>query len=167
MHTRIALSTIFECSLERAFKSPMLCDVTKVHTGLGPMPRITHTTHDENWGQPGAIKKVYGAPSLAFRGGEASTDQVIERRENAYWKIEVTNFTAWMLGFNRFVGEWQTTELAPNRIRIDYTYTLYTDGPWLYPLNWLFTQTFWRVYMKQVLENVRKLAYTNAPYLYP
>jgi hypothetical protein len=49
---------------------------------------------------------------------------------------------------------------------VEYTYTLHADTAWLYPLNWLFTKTFWRIYMKRVLENVRLMAYNNEPYQY-
>lgn len=143
----------------------MLCDVAKVHTGfMGIMPKITHSSDDENWGKPGFSKKIYAAKSLTQSGGEASTDKVIERIENKYWKIEVGDFTSWMLGFTKFVGEWKTTELEPNKIQIDYTYTLYSNVALLYPLNWLFAKTFWVFYMKQVLENIRKMAYENEPY---
>ena len=48
---------MYNCSLERAFKAPMLCDVTKVHTGMGLMPRIIATSDDKDWGKPGATKK--------------------------------------------------------------------------------------------------------------
>ena len=30
--TSVTVKTIYNCSLERAFKTPMLCDVSKVHT---------------------------------------------------------------------------------------------------------------------------------------
>ena len=145
----------------------MLCDVAKVHTGYGLMPKVTHCTEDENWGKPGYSKKVFVDKSMTYEGGEGSIDTVIERVENAYWKIEVSDFKSWMLGFSKFTGEWKTTELEPNKILIEYTYTLHSDIPFLYPINWLFTKTFWRMYMKQVLENIRKLAYNNEPYLYP
>jgi len=145
----------------------MLCDVSKVHTGFGVMPKVTHCTDDEHWGQPGSSKKVFVAPSLTQKGGWASMDKVIERVENVYWKIEVSDFQAWMLGFSKFVGEWQTSEIEPNKIQITYTYTLHSEIALLYPLNWLFAKTFWRIYMKRVLENVRKLAYSNEPFLYP
>ena len=69
------------------------------------MPKVTHCTEDENWGKPGFRKKVFAAKSLANKGGWASVDKVIERRENQYWKIEVSQFQAWMLGFTKFVGE--------------------------------------------------------------
>lgn len=162
-----SLTTIYNCTLERAFKTPMLCDVAKVHTGLVIMPRVTHCTEDQNWGQPGSTKKVFVAKSLTQKGGFGSLDKVIERIENQYWKIEVSNFQAWMLGFTKFTGEWKTTQQAPNQIRIDYTYTLHA-GNWLfYPLNWLFVQSFWRIYMKQVLENIRQMINRNEPYMYP
>ncbi|HLP53241.1 MAG TPA: hypothetical protein VK154_20270 [Chitinophagales bacterium] len=167
MTSTVTVTTVYNCSLERAFKSPMLCDVAKVHTGFVVMPKVTHCTGDENWGTPGASKKVFVAPSLTQKGGEASTDKVIERIENKYWKIEVSDFKAWMLGFSKFVGEWKTTEVAPNKILIEYTYTMHSDIGLLYPLNWLFTKTFWRIYMNRVLENIRVMAEGNEPFMHP
>lgn len=166
METSTTVTTIFQCSLERAFKTPMLCDVSKVHSGFGIMPKVTHCTEDENWGKPGSSKKVFVAKSLSQPGGWASVDKVIERLENQYWKIEVSDFQSWMLGFSRFVGEWRTKELEPNKVLVEYTYTLYSDVPLLYPFNWLFAKTFWRTYMRRVLENIRKMAYAKEPYLY-
>ena len=160
------VSTIYECSLERAFKTPILCDVSKVHTGYGIMPKVTHCTDDEHWGQPGASKKVCAAKSLTQKGGFASVDKVIERMENNYWKFEVSEFQSWMLGFYKFVGEWRTTEMEPNKVLVEYTYTLHSENALLYPVNFLFAQTFWKTYMKRVLENVRQMAHNNESYLY-
>ena len=166
MENKTKITTIYHCSLERAFKAPMLCDISKVHTGYGVMPKVTHCTEDEHWGQVGYSKKVFVAKSISQKGGWASTDKVIERIENKYWKIEVSNFQSWMLGFTKFVGEWKTTELEPNKIQIEYTYTLHSNSPLFYPLNWIFTKTFWRIYMKRVLENIRKMAEGNEPFQY-
>ena len=164
MTTTVTVNTIYNCSLERAFKTPMLCDISKVHTGFWIMPKVTHCTEDEYWGQPGKSKRVFAAKSISFKGGESSVDKVIERIENEYWKIEVSDFKVWMLGFTKFVGEWKTTALAENKILIEYTYTMHSEIAWLYPLNWLFTKVFWRIYMKRVLENIRKMAYNKEPY---
>lgn len=71
-----------------------------------------------------------------------------------------------MLGFYQFVGEWKTTETEPNKILIEYTYSLYANTTLLYPLNWLFTKTFWKTYMNRVLRNVRKMAEHDEPYQY-
>lgn len=166
MQTKIKVTAIYNCSLERAFKTPILCDVSKVHTGFGIMPKVTHCTKDENWGKPGFGKKVYAAKSFTQKGGFASVDTVLERIENKYWKFQVNEFQSWMLGFSKFIGEWQTTEIEKNKILVEYTYTLYSDIGLLYPLNLLFAKIFWKTYMKRVLENVRQLAYNNEPYLY-
>jgi hypothetical protein len=66
-----------------------------------------------------------------------------------------------MFGFFKFVGEWETTELEPNKILIKYTYYLHSNILLLYPFHWLFAQTFWRNYMKRVTENIRTLAYSS------
>jgi len=150
------VSTIYECSLERAYKTPMLCDISKVHTGFGIMPKVTHTTNDENWGKPGSSKKVFTAKSLTQKGGFSSIDKILERNENKYWKIQVDDFQFWVLGFYKFVGEWKTTELSSNN----------SKNILLYPFNLLFAKTFWIVYMKQVLNNIKELAYDNEPYQY-
>jgi hypothetical protein len=163
---QVTVSTVYNCSLERAFKTPLLCDVSKVHTGYGLMPKITHSSDDKDWGQVGSSKKVYAAKSWTQKGGFASVDKILERDENKYWKFQVDNFQAWMLGFYKFVGEWQTTEIETNKILVNYTYTLHANTALLYPLNWLFVKTFWTIYMKRVLENVKQLAYKNEPYNY-
>ena len=166
MVIEVKISTMYHCTLERAFKTPMLSDVAKVHSGFGLMPRVTHCTGDEHWGKPGFTKKVFVAKSWTQKGGFASVDKVLERIENKYWKIEVGDFQSWMLGFYKFTGEWQTTELEPGKILVDYTYTLHAKNAWLYPLNWLFAHVFWKAYMKKVLENIRRMINDEEPYLY-
>lgn len=166
MITKVKVSTIYECTLERAFKTPMLCDVTKIHTGYGIMPRVTNTTDDIEWGKPGSSKKVHVAKSLSQKGGFASMDSVIERKENEFWIIQVDDFQSWMLGFYKFIGEWRTTQIADNKVKIDYIYYLHSKGLILYPLCWIFGKTFWKTYMNRVLKNVRKMAYDEEPYLY-
>jgi hypothetical protein len=145
----------------------MLCDISKVHTGYFIMPKVTHCTDDENWGKPGYGKKVFVAKSITQNGGWTSNDKVIERIENKYWKIEVSDFKTWMLGFSKFVGEWETTELEASKILITYTYSLHSDIALLYPINWLFANTFWRLYMKRVLGNIKTMANNKEPYMYP
>ena len=133
MISKTKISTIYDCSLERAFKTPMLCDLSKIHTGFWIMPKVTHTTKDENWGKPGSSKKIYVAKSFSQKGGFSSVDNILERVENKYWKIQVDNFQSWMLGFYKFVGEWKTTQVEPNKIMVEYTYSLHSKIPIFYP----------------------------------
>lgn len=142
----------------------MLCNLSKVHTGYGFMPKVTHCTDDERWGQPGESKKVFVAKSLTQKGGWGSNDKVLERKENESWTIEVSNFQTWMLGFTKFFGQWKTSQIEENKIQVDYSYELHSNTVLLYPFNWLFAKTFWRMYMKRVLENVRTMAYNQEPY---
>ncbi len=145
----------------------MLCDVAKVHTGYaGIMPKVTHCTDAAQWGKPGYGKRIFVARSLTQKGGWAFTDKVIERRENKYWKLELSDFQFAMFGLTKFTGEWATSEIESDKILITYTYTLHSDIAVLYPLHWLFTKIFWKRYMKQVTENIRQLAYNNEPYMY-
>ena len=167
MQLSVKIYTIYRCTIERAFKTPLLCDVALVHTGYGIMPRITHCTDDALWGAIGSSKKVYAAPSITQKGGFVSVDHILEREENVYWKFEVDQFQSWMLGFTRFTGEWRTTETAPNQILIEYTYTLHANTKWFYPLNWLFVHLFWKRYMQRVLRNVEQMIAREEPYLYP
>lgn len=160
------VSSIYECSLERAFKTPMLCDVTKIHTGYGIMPKVTHITDDKNWGEIGSSKKIHVSKSLTQKGGFGSKDHILERVENDYWKIQVDDFQSWMLGFYKFVGTWKTTQIEEQKILVEYTYHLHANNPIFYPLNWIFVKTFWKIYMKRVLENVRQMAYNEEPYQY-
>ena len=165
MITKIKVATIYECSLERAFKTPMLCDLSKIHTGFGMIPKVTHTTDDQDWGAPGSSKKVYMATSLFQKGGFASVDHIIERKENQYWKIQVDDFQSWMFGFSKFTGEWKTTLVEDKKTQVEYTYFLHSNNAILYPFHWVFGKIVWKLYMKQVLENIREMIHTNEPYL--
>ena len=166
MQTTTEITTVFNTTIERAFKTPMLCDITKIHTGDGITPRVTHCTEDENWGKVGGSRKVFMAKNLTFRGGESSLDKVLERIENEYWKIEISDFKTWSMGFEKFEGEWFTTQLQDGKVQVRYRYTLFSNSVIFYPFHWLFTKLVWRNYMWHVLENIRKLAAEEAPYLH-
>lgn len=166
MQTRTELTAVFDCSLERAFKSPMLCDITKVHSGYGMMTPITHCTEDEMWGKVGGSRRTFMAGSFFYKAGQFAMDRVVERRENEYWKIELYDIKPWILAINKFEGEWSTMRTADSKIRIRYVYTLFSDQWILYPLQWLFTKTVWRIYMRHVIEKVRGLAMSEAPYMH-
>ena len=88
MITTIKVTTLYHCTLERAFKTPMLCDVSKVHTGYGIMPKVTHCTEDEHWGKPGFSKKVFVSKSFTQKGGWASNDKIIESTLCALFKLK-------------------------------------------------------------------------------
>lgn len=164
MEIKLKVTANYTSSLERAFKTPLLCDVSKIHTGYGLMPRITHCTDDHSWGQVNSSKKIHAATSLFHKGGFASVDTILQRIENNYWEFMVHDFQSPMLGFTKFVGGWKTTAIKPGNVLVEYTYILHAGSPLLYPLNWLFAHTFWKLYMKRILKIVEQLALNNEPY---
>lgn len=166
MKSSVEIRSVFETTLERAFKSPMLCDITKVHSGYGITPKVTHCTDDVTWGKVGGSRKVWMAKTPTFKGGESSLDTVLERKENEYWKIEITDFKSWSMGFTKFQGEWFTTQLKDGKIQIRYRYTMFSDSTLFYPFHWLFTKVIWKNYMQHVMDNIRKLVREEAPYLH-
>ncbi|NDE62283.1 MAG: hypothetical protein EB038_08855 [Cyclobacteriaceae bacterium] len=166
MKFRVVVQFRVSCSVERAFKTPMLCDVTFIHTGYGLMPMIISVSHDQDWGKPGSSKKIYAAKSITQPGGFVSMDHVLERIENERWEIQVDQFQSWMLGFYQFNGTWETKEISPHLIQITYTYHLFGKGVLLIPLQWLFAKVFWKRYMKRVCKNIETLIVTESHYLY-
>ncbi len=92
MQCNVSITTIYKCSLERAFKTPILCDVSKIHTGYGIRPNVTHCTEGENWGKPSSSKKGFVVKCFTQNGGWASIDNCIQRIENKYWRLEIDNF---------------------------------------------------------------------------
>jgi hypothetical protein len=165
MQTKTEVSALFDTTLERAFKTPMLCDITKVHTGYGFTPKATHCTEDESWGKVGGSRKVHLGKSLTMQAGETTLDKVLARVENHYWKIEISEFTSQMFGFEKFQGEWITVERPDGKIQVRYIYTLFSNSLFFYPFHFLFTKLVWRNYMKHTLENIRQLALNHSPYL--
>ena len=166
MISKVKIAAIHHRSFGGAFKRPILCDVSKVHTGCGMMTKVTHCNDDKNWRQKWSRKKVFATKSLTQKGGFASVDKVIERIENKYWVFEVCEFQSWMLGFYIFVGQWKTTTLEPNKIEVEYAYELHSSMLVQYLINWLFPKLFWNIYIKRVLENIREMVDNNEPYLY-
>lgn len=157
MKTTVTVKTVYHCSLEDAFLYPMLGELTKIHTGFFVMPRVTHTSDDKTWGRPGGKRTVHFAKTLFSPNGGTACDTVVERTENSLWRIEVDQFSFFVFGFTKFAGSWQTTRLAPGQVKIVYRYVMHSKWPLLYPLHWLVTKFFWRLYMKQVLGNIRQM----------
>lgn len=165
MQSKVKVSSIYNCSLERVFKIAILTDVAKVYAGFDITPRVNHTTEDEYWGKPGHSKKIFTATSLIHKAGWYSNNKILERIENQYWKLEVSNFQSMMFGFTKFIVQWKTTEFEPNKILIEYTYSLHSTIGILYPLHWLIAKTNWKVHIKRIVANIENLIANKEPYL--
>lgn len=166
MKFSVRISTIYNCSIEQAFKTPILSDVTKVHTGFLFSPKVVEVRNDEDWGEVGSSKKIFVAKSLFNKEGFAFIDRVLEREEGRYWRIQLDTFQFWILGFDKFVGEWKTCKINDNEVSVEYSYHLHSTKRLYFPLNYLFAHLFWKSYMKIVIENIRQMIAKNEPFLY-
>lgn len=164
MKVNVSVSGIFCTDIERAFKTPFLCDISKIHTGYFLIPKAIKTKSSSNWGEVGSIKKVYFVCKISRKISFFLNDRIVKRCENKIWVIQIDNFPPLMLSFTKFVGKWKTTRLVDDKILIAYSYELHFSNPLLYPICWLFGNLLWKNYMKEVLNNVKKLAYDKEPY---
>lgn len=163
---QIKIQELFTCSLERAFKAPMLCDVLKVHTGYLFMPKALRVYNDDAWGTIGGTKEIVFARSIANPSEMVLHDRVLERIENKYWKIQVWQPNARLLFFSHFIGEWEVNQKNPNKISIVYSYTLHFSTFILFPFAWMFAHFFWKAYMGNVMRNIKSMAEGKEAFLY-
>ena len=80
-NVEISIEYELQCSQERAFKTPMLCDVLKVHSGYLFMPKALSVSNDGSWGQVGGSKLIFFDKTMAVPARLTLLDQVVDRIE--------------------------------------------------------------------------------------
>lgn len=166
MKITASTSAYFDCALERAFKVPILGDATDFLKGYLLIPSITHFTEDETWGRVGGSRVPHSAKSILSKAGEVGFDQILERRENEYWKWEVTDFRQASIGFSKFQGELFFEEVQKDRIFVKWKYSLYSSSILIYPVQFLFTKLLWKGNMSRALIRMKKAAESKSELLY-
>ncbi len=166
MKTIVAVEATFHCSLERAFKTPILGDATQFLTGYGLAPAVVKFTDDSTWGQPGGRRIPHSAKNLISKGGEIGVDEVYARDENKYWKWGVAEFRQWSMGFTEFQGELFFEEISDNVVKVRWVYTLYSNSLLAYPFHWFFGKVFWKGQMKRAIRRMKGYAESGEVFLY-
>lgn len=156
----------FNCSIERAFKTPILGDATKFLYGYGPIPAVIKFIKDETWGNPGGSRIPIFKRNFFFKGGEFGFDEVFERIENKYWKWGVSNFGPLMFFATHNIGEWWCIQNNDNTITATYKYTYFAKNIFAQPLNWLFVKLFWKPLMNNAMKQMKMFAEGNISFLY-
>ena len=156
MRASTSISSEFKCSIERAFKSPILGDATKFLNGYLLQPPVIGFEEDESWGEPGGFRYPIIQGNLLFKSHRSFLDTIVEREENHYWKWELTDFSSPLLFFaKRGIGEWEVEELAPHKINVRYSYTYFAKSIIAYPINWLFVKIQLRGMMKKAIKGIK------------
>ena len=149
------ITDVFECSLERAFKAPILGDATKFMKGYLFQPPVTGFEDDKTWGEINGIRYPISEGNFLVKKGRMFKDVILERIENKYWKWTIYDFEFNSLFFvQKAIGEWMVKELNENKIT--YTYT-YHSKSWIYkPLTWLLVKIQIKGIMKRAMVGIKK-----------
>ena len=86
------ITDVFECSLERAFKAPILGDATKFVKGYLFQPPVTGFGDDKTWGEINGIRYPISKGIFLVKKGRMIIDAIFERVENKYWKWAIYGF---------------------------------------------------------------------------
>jgi len=96
---------VFKCSLDRAFKIPILGDATTFLKGFGPLPGIDSFEEDDSWGKEKGSRYPVAKKNIFTKGGRVGFDQIYKREENSYWNWGVTRIETFVFGITEFEGE--------------------------------------------------------------
>ncbi len=161
------IKDVFNCSLERAFKAPILGDATKFMKGYLFQPPVTGFEDDKTWGQINGKRYPINNGNLLVKKGRMFKDVILERIENKYWKWTIYDFEFKTLFFiSKAVGEWSIIKLNDDKIEVTYTYTYYSKS-WIYnPLTWLLVKIQIKGIMKKAFLGIKEQAQSNEPFIY-
>lgn len=167
MSIKTQISTTFSCSLERAFKAPILGDATKFLNGYFLQPPVEKFIDDATWGQVNGLRFPFTKGNILLPSGITFTDEVLQRKENEYWQWTIYDFRAKLMFFlDHAVGEWTVEELDKNQIKVTYTYTFMPSHSLFYPFAWLFCKIQWTGMMKQAIKGIKLQAEGNGDFIY-
>lgn len=161
------LKDVFDCSLERAFKAPILGDATKFMKGYLFQPPVTGFEDDRTWRQVNGKRYPINNGNLLVKKGRMFKDVILERVENKYWKWKIYDFKFKTLFFiNKAIGEWDVQELNENKIEVTYTYSYYSKNWLSNPFTWLLVKIQIQGTMKRAFLKIKKQAQSNDPFIY-
>lgn len=68
------------------------------------------------------------------------------------------------MGFHQFEAEWRVVQISEDKTFIEYLYHLHSNQPLLYPLQWIFSNFYWKKYMNHVVKRISQLALDQEPF---
>ena len=167
MKVSFKINDVFDCSLERAFKAPILGDATKFMKGYLFQPPVTGFEDDKTWGQIDGIRYPINNGNLLVKKGRMFKDVILERVENKYWKWTIYDFEFKTLFFiSKAIGEWYVDAINENKIEVTYIYSYYSQNRLYRPLTWLLVNIQIRGIMKKAIKGIKEQALSNEPFIY-
>jgi hypothetical protein len=160
------ITSTFNCSLERAFKTPILGDATKMLTGYGVVPACTGFLDDETWGQVGGYRRPLVAGSPFSKPGPQTFDQILIRDENRYWKWQIDQFPASLFFAHKAQGEWWCTNNGNGTIDVKWTYTFFSRNAITHPITLAFVKVFWAGFQRDAIQKMKVMAEGDEGFVY-
>lgn len=167
MKVRVELTDVFSCSLERAFKAPILGDATKFLNGYLFQPPVIGFEEDETWGQINGVRYPLTNGNLWMPKGRIFTDKILERENDKHWTWMVYDFKLPLLFFaEKAIGEWRVNELAKNKIAVTYSYSYYSKNIFYHLFTLAFIYIQWKGMMKKAIKGIKQQAEKDVGFLY-
>lgn len=160
------VTATFNCSLERAFKTPILGDATQFLIGYGVVPACTGFIDDETWGKVGGHRVPLVAGSAFSKAGPQTFDQILVRDDNRYWKWQIDQFPASLFFANKAQGEWWATDNGDGTISVKWTYTFFSRNALTQPVALAFVKLFWSGLQRQAISRMKAIAESDAEFVY-
>lgn len=160
-YSTFELSETFNCSLERAFKTPILGDAKKILIGYCGFKLVKGFIKDKTWSNEGGSR----VPILTIFG-EMGIDEIFIRQENQYWKWGVSQFNMWIFFATKSIGEWWCKDNQNGKITVIWKYTWYSKNWFFHPINWLMVKVFWSKVMRNGMKTIKSMAESDVPYCY-
>jgi hypothetical protein len=167
MKFTIELSDEFSCSIDRAFKAPILGDATKFLNGYLFQPQVIGFEDDETWGELGGVRYPIMNGNLFTTKGRIFTDKIIEKEINKVWKWIIYDFKIPMMFFaEKAIGEWEVKSIAENKTSVRYSYTYYSKNKLYHLFTIIFSIVQWKGMMKKAIKGIKKQAESSEPFIY-
>ena len=158
------VSTTASASLAQVWAAFVPIDLAQVFPkGSGPIPAVAGTSDQTGpWDVVGSARRVRLADGTSVREEILVSDPcdgAAPREGRARFAYRVDGFTGPLSALTTAAfGEWTFVEAAPDRTEITWRYTFVPRSRLAAPLLVLIITIFWRAYMRQGVENVRRLA---------
>lgn len=166
LHATYTITAAFDCPIDRAFKTPMMGDATKILIAPFGYPLVKGFTEDQTWGIVGGSRKIIMNGFLFVKPMQLGFDEIFIREENKYWKWGVSRLGWAAIIFTHNHGEWWVKENPDGKISVTWKYTWFSRNRFTHPFNWLFVKLFWSQVMKNGVRNIRQMAETQTSYIY-
>jgi len=167
MKIKATLSDKFYCSIDRAFKTPILGDATQFLNGYFLQPPVIGFEDDSTWGKTGGVRYPTTNGNILTPRGRLFTDKIIVRDENKIWQWIIYDFKVPLMFFaEKAMGEWEVVEEKENNIAVSYCYTFYSKNSFYHLFTILFVAMQWKGMMKKALKAIKKQAESYEPLIY-